>query len=61
MNKKASSIQKVVAKLDDAITAFREMQVERPQDTDAIEARIAVLEWLKTGESGELTVDTPNE
>lgn len=60
MNKK-TSVAKVITKLDAAIAAFREMQVERPQDTDAIEARIVVLEWLKTGNSGELTVDTSDK
>ncbi len=60
MNKK-TSVAKVITKLDAAIAAFREMQAERPQDTDAIEARIVVLEWLKTGNSGELTVDTPDK
>lgn len=61
MRKKTSSTQKVVAKLDEAIAAFREMQAERPQDKDSIAARITVLEWLKTGNPGELTVDTPDE
>lgn len=61
MRKKTSSTQKVVAKLDEAIAAFREMQTERPQDKDSIAARIVVLEWLKTGNPGELTVDIPNE
>ncbi len=60
MNKK-TSVAKVITKLDAAIAAFREMQAERPQDTDAIEARIVVLEWLKTGNSGELTVDTSDK
>lgn len=59
--KKKTSVTKVIAKLDAAIAAFREMQTERPQDADAIEARIVVLEWLKTGNSGELTVDTPDK
>lgn len=60
MNKK-TSVAKVITKLDAAIAAFREMQAERPQDADAIEARIVVLEWLKTGNSGELTVDASDK
>ena len=47
----------VVAKIDAVISALMDIKVDNEEEKKSVDARIAVLEWLKSGRSGKLHVD----
>lgn len=47
----------VVAKIDAVIAALRDVKIDTEEEKKSVDARVAVLEWLKSGRSGKLHVD----
>ncbi len=61
MDKRRVLTDKFVQKVDEAIEALREITVENAEEQKVIDSRVAVLEWLKSGQAGKLVVGTPPE
>lgn len=59
MDKKRVLTDKFVQKVDEAISALREIDVKDSDEQMVIDSRVAVLEWLKSGRAGKLVVGTP--
>lgn len=56
MNKSKVLTPEVIEKIDAVIAAFKAIEVETDEERASIEARIAVMEWLKSGKRGTVQV-----
>ncbi len=61
MNKSKILTPDVVEKIDATIEAFKKLQPENDEERASIDARIAVLEWLKSGRRGTVKVHSVQE
>ena len=53
--------EEIVQSIDNTIRLLRDLQLDNDQDKKHIEGRIAVLEWIKTGQGGKIVVNIPKE
>ena len=61
MDKKKVLTDKVIDKINDVIDALKEIEVKDAEERRIVESRIAVLEWLKSGQPGKVVVGNPPE
>ncbi len=59
MNKSKVLTPDVIEKIDAAIDAFRKIDAANAEERASIDARVAVLEWIKSGKSGTVQVHGP--
>ncbi len=51
----------IIQSIDNTIRLLKELNLDNEQDRKHIEGRIAVLEWIKTGQGGKIVVNVPKE
>ncbi len=56
MNKSKVLTEEVVSKIDAVIDALKKIPTETEAEKASIDARISVLEWLKSGKAGTVRV-----